>query len=375
MKKILFVTNKAPPYRIPLFNELGKREQVDFLFTHEDKKIRGLKARYGLISGFKKGKVRITPKLRSKIINYSVVIFLPTDFGHLIDNLLMYELCIKKKIPYIIWSERWDYKKIPLKDKFSKIFYKKIIKNSSAVIVSGRKAFDYHLSLGIEKEKIFIAPDASEILYDKNKIDKLKRQILKKYKLKNKKIILYVGRLISRKGVNYLISAFSKLKNENAMLLIVGGGDFYNLGEKSIEFKLKEQVKKLNLEKKIIFTGEINHSDTAAYYFLADVFVMPSITEKISEPWGLTLNEAIQFGLPVIATDAVGAAYDLIKNGKNGFMVKEKSSKELKKTIEKIINNEKLRNKMGKESLKIIKEGNNYKKMAEGFLEAIKSIK
>ena len=373
-KKILFIANKCPPYRVPFFNRIAKKSDITFLFVNEEDKIADLESPQKILKGKGLGKYKIHPGVTSFIKEFDLVVFLPPDFSHLIDNIMMYVYCKIKKIPYIIWTERWRYKKVPLKDKFAEIFYRKMYLDARSMVVSGKRSYEYISSLKV-KNKIFIAPDASEVLYDKKKIDKLKRQILKKYKLKNKKIILYVGRLISRKGINYLISAFSKLKDKNAILLIVGGGDFYNLGEKSIEFKLKEQVKKLNLEKKIIFVGEVNHSDTAAYYFLADVFVTPSITEKISEPWGLTLNEAMQFGLPVIATDAVGAAYDLIKNGKNGFMVKEKDSKELKKTIEKIINNEKLRNKMGKESLKIIKEKNNYEKMVEGFLEAIRSIK
>ena len=233
MKKILFVTNKCLPYRVPFFNKLAKKRDITFLFVNEENKIADLKSPQRILKGIGFGKYKIHPRIIPFIKEFDLVIFLPTDFSYLIDNIMMYIYCKIKKIPYIIWSERWDYKKIPFKDKFSKIFYKKIILNASSVVVSGRKAFDYHLSLGVEKGKIFISPNASEILYDKNKIDKLKRQILKKYKLKNKKIILYVGRLISRKGVNYLISAFSKLKNENAILLIVGGGDFYNLGEKS----------------------------------------------------------------------------------------------------------------------------------------------
>lgn len=371
--KILFVTNQAPHYRVPVFNELAKKLNIKFVFTNEDKKVEGLVTGYISSNGVGKGKYKIHFDLK-KILEKekpSKVVMLPPDPLHLIDNIIIYKWCKKNKIPFVFFTERWEYFHVPTKDKISNFFHKKIIKRADKIIVSGNKSFERVESLGINKKKVIIAPDASEIKFDKKDIEKKKKEIIKKYPIKNKKIILYLGRLISRKGINYLIDAFSELNCENCVLLIVGGGDFYKLGEKSVEYELKEQVKNLNIENKIIFTGEIKHEDTAAYYSLADIFVYPSITKKISEPWGLTLNEAMQFSLPIVSTTAVGAAYDLIKNGENGFMIKEKNSDELKIAMDKILSNGKLRKYMGKKSKELIKN-NSYEKMASGFLEALR---
>jgi glycosyltransferase involved in cell wall biosynthesis len=371
--KILFITNQAPRYRIPFFNKLANKTNIRLVFTNEDKKINGLNTDYILSRGFGWKKYKIHFGLK-KILDQEKplkVIMLPPDPLHLIDNLILYNYCKKKKIPFIFWTERWDYFNLSLKDKISNLFHSKMMRKANKIIVSGKKSFDWVKSLDIRETKIVTAPNASEIEFNKEDTKKRKKELIKKDNLKNEKIILYLGRLINRKGINYLIDAFSKIDNKKCVLLIVGGGDFYKLGEKSIEYELKKQVENLNLEKKIIFTGEIKHEETAAYYSLADIFVYPSITEKISEPWGLTLNEAMQFGLPLISTTAVGAAYDLIKNGKNGFFVNEKKSEELKIAIEKILNNEKLKRDMGKKSEEIIKK-NSYGKMVDGFLEALR---
>lgn len=372
-KKLLFITNKAPHYRLPLFNKLSKQQNTTFLFTNEEKHIKDLKAKQIISKGVGCGKLKINMGLIKEISEggYDFVFMLPPDASHLINNYLLYFACKKETIPFIFWTERWQYFQTPFKDKLSNFFHKFLLRRAHKVLVAGKKSNEWVKLCEVKKSNIIIAPNASEIAYNKEKMKKVKKALIKKYNLKNKRVILYLGRLISRKGIRYLIEAFSKLKNKNTVLMIVGGGDFYKLGENSVEFELKKQVDELNLKNKIIFTGEIEHSKTAAYYSLADIFVYPSITENISEPWGLTLNEAMQFGLPVVSTTAVGAAYDLIENGKNGFVAEEKSSDGLRKVIGKILNDDKLRTVMGRESKRKIRTGHGYDKMLDGFLEAI----
>lgn len=80
------------------------------------------------------------------------------------------------------------------------------------------------------------------------------------------------------------------------------------------------------------------------------------------------------FGKPVIATDAVGAAFDMIKNGENGFVVPEKNEYELYKSLKKIISDDILMEKMGKKSKDIINNEFNYNNMVTGFNEAVKYV-
>jgi len=372
--KILFIANKAPHYRLPFFNGLAKKENIKFIFTNEKEKIIGLDANHKVIRGKCWGKFKIhldlVRFLKKECPNN--VVMLPPDPMHLLNNLLIYRFCKKNKINFFIWTERWRYKQIPIKDKISNWLHKPLFKFVKKVFVPGMKSKEWALAQGASNSQIILVPNASEIKFNLKDKEKIKKKIIKEHELKNKKIILYLGRLIKRKGINYLIEAFSKIKNKNVILIIVGGDDFYRLGEKSIKFKLKDQVKKLGLKNKIIFTGEIKHSKTAAYYSLADLFVYPSITYHQGEPWGLALNEAMQFGLPIISTDAVGAAYNLIKEGENGFIVEEKNSEKLKIAFEKILKNEKLQKKMGEKSREIIKKEYNYERMICKFIWGLK---
>src|SRR3989344_7178868 len=97
-----------------------------------------------------------------------------------------------------------------------------------------------------------------------------KKELIDKYELKNKKVILFVGRLDNYKGVKYLIDAIKNI--ENIKLLLVGDG----LERENLE----KQVKELNLADKVIFVGKKNQDELPYYYNLADIFILPSITRQ-----------------------------------------------------------------------------------------------
>jgi len=370
---VLFIANKSPAYRIGFFNGLAKKLNIKFVFTHEDKEITGLKADYIFSKGLGYKKYLVHPDLRKIITKEKPkkVVFLPPDPLHLLDNLYLYNYVRRKKIPYYIWTETWKYGSTPLKNKVNEFFLKKVYSGAEKIFVSGKKSFTYMQSF-VNKTKIKIIGDVSQIDITTKELSKNSHDFIKKYDLKNKKIILYVGRLIKRKGIEYLISAFSKIKDKSVVLVIIGGGDFYNLGEPTIRKTLTSLVSKFDLSERIIFTGHLPSKQVATMYFLSDVLVVPSITDKIGEPWGLIVNEAMQFGLPVIATDAVGSALDLIKNGKNGFIVQEKNDIAIKIAVEKIIYDKKLKTSMKKYNLDYIKNRYNYDFMINNFVSGLK---
>ena len=161
------------------------------------------------------------------------------------------------------------------------------------------------------------------------------------------KIILFVGRLIPRKGIDYLIKAFEKVSNDvrGAGLLIVGEGP-----DKDRLEKLRDNIGMNN----VIFTGYVDDDKRTLYYLLADIFVLPSIDLKVTEEWGLVVNEAMSVGKPAIVTTAVGCAYELVKNGVNGYVVPEKDAEALYQAIKRLLNDDELRIKMGREAKKTI---------------------
>lgn len=147
------------------------------------------------------------------------------------------------------------------------------------------------------------------------------------FSLKDETIILYVGGLIPRKGINYLIDAMTDVKS-NSVLFIVG--DVLQ-GHSDYKEKLLTQIKEKNI-KNIIFTGNIDDDKLKETYLAADIFVLPSLSEGLPT----VLLEAMAYNKATVATNIPGNS-DLITNNENGILVQPENPDEIAKAINLLI--------------------------------------
>ena len=173
----------------------------------------------------------------------------------------------------------------------------------------------------------------------------------KTYKLKNKKVALFTGRLISHKGVKYLVGAAKDIEGE---ILIVGEGP-----EKAY---LESLIAQKGL-KNVHLIGYLKGQELINLYYRADVFVAPSVWD---EPLGLTIVEAMASKTPVIATRKGGIPL-LVKHGHNGLFVKPRNSKKIAEAVNKLLKDAKLREKMGEEARKTVEKDFTWKIIAKKF--------
>ena len=162
-------------------------------------------------------------------------------------------------------------------------------------------------------------------------------------------IILYFGRLVERKGVEYLIRALSEMKITNVHLIIVGGGELFE--------KLQRLTKQLNLLNKVTFFGRATDKELDQLQKISNIFVCPSIVDSrgMTEYLGLVIPEAMESGLPIIAS-SVGGIVDTIKNEVNGLLVEQKNPKAIANAIERIISDEEFKKKIIENSKKTVKD-------------------
>ena len=168
----------------------------------------------------------------------------------------------------------------------------------------------------------------------------------KKYNIEAKNVLLYVGKLTPKKGIIYLIWAFEKVirAKKDTVLILIGSG--------YIEQELKAKVAEMGLEGHVIFPGPQKHDILKEYYQLSDIVVIPSIIDEYGETEGVpvVLLESLDSGKPVIATD-VGGISDVIKNGYNGLIVRQKDLQSLFEKIVYLLENNKVK-VMGDNALK-----------------------
>lgn len=231
-------------------------------------------------------------------------------------------------------------------------------KTATELIVPTKKIYDLFKDKYKVTKNIHIIPTGIDTerfyneAFDKKEILDLKKQLNIK---KNDFVIITVSRLAKEKSVDRLIENHKKIieSHPNIKLLIVGDGPDISI--------LKELVKKLNLEKNVIFTGKVPLDKVQYYYQVANLFVTASITET----QGLTVVEAMASSLPIVAVNDESFTLSVI-NDLNGYLFN--TDKEYIEDILKIYNDKKLYEKFSKQS-RIQSESQSSKYFADRVLD------
>jgi len=385
MVMIEFIHPSLMNYRLELFEKLHKKYNIKFIFVMHDprKEFGGINIPSGWNSEniFLKGFLTSSSIYRKgSLINYLHFIkrLLTDDYGLMITGPLempysLVSIVISKlrSRKVIVWGEGWywpediSYRRLYLYNKIIKSVLRKV----DAVIATGKKSQEFYKKI-LGREDVFYATKYVVPFTKKDPANLLKNLKQKDPEIDGKKIVLFVGRIIRLKGVDYLIKAFKLLEEnlDDVYLLIVGDGPF------------KEQCEILskNLKiKKLMFTGYISDEDSLElYYNLGYVLVLPSITlEGNAEANGYVVYESMGIGKPVVVTDAVGATPEYVQDNVNGFVVQEKNVEELYEALLKILNNEKLAKEMGEKSKEIYAEKICLKKQFDSFQKVIEHVK
>lgn len=194
-----------------------------------------------------------------------------------------------------------------LRSRITRWQFKALLRLADRVIVVNREVRDYLRSLGIPGERVVWIPNGVDVERFCPASADQKIQACEALGLRGARhIVLYVGRLEYMKGVDVLLRAWCELKpaeRAGNVLLLVGDGP-----EREA---LEQMAARFQLGSSVIFTGE--QQNVQAYYQAADLFVLPSRTEGLSN----ALIEAMACGLPVVVSD-VGGAKDLVDEGQSG---------------------------------------------------------
>jgi len=179
--------------------------------------------------------------------------------------------------------------------------------------------------------------------------------------------ILFVGRHIERKGICYLIEAAKHLPRDQFEIRIVGVGDLTD--------KLKAQAEEIEDAAEIIFTGKLSSEELANEYRTANVFTLPAIVDSKgdTEGLGVVLIEAMELGLPVVASN-VGGIPDVVVDGVSGILVPEKDPEALAGAYRRLAAEPELVKQLLAGAQKRIAECFSWDKIVERQIDSYKKI-
>lgn len=178
----------------------------------------------------------------------------------------------------------------------------------------------------------------------------------------HRKVFLSVGVLCKRKGIDLLLKAFAGLKTNDWCVVLCGLDK-----EKGFYFSL---VERLEITKKVFFLGAHPVEDIAEVYEASDVLVLASRFDG----WGAVINEAASLGLALIGTEMCGAAWHIIRDGENGFRVKEDSISALQQALQSYVENPGLVKTHGRKAKEIYNSQFSPVSNAERFVHGLKSL-
>ena len=219
------------------------------------------------------------------------------------------------------------------------------------ITLYGKSLLKYAKKIGMNMKKVKVVPTGIDL----KRFEKVKGNIRKEFNIKNNEtIILYIGLMLPRKGIDIIIKTADKLRNKNIKFLLVGDGP-----DKK---KYEKEVEKLKLQDKIIFTGW--RKDIGRFYKSADIFFLPSRGEGLPG----VIMESMACELPIVSSK-IPCTTDLVEDGKTGFLCETEDVKCYVEKLERLIENKKLRISFGKKGLSKIQTFNwdniikNYKRL------------
>jgi glycosyltransferase involved in cell wall biosynthesis len=349
----------CPHYRRPLFEELARRMEMDFYFfsdardkwwnsrlpTVEDGDFRRIALRRYRIAG-EPFVPALLPRLR------------PDRYDAVIKNLngrlmlpSLYAAARLRRVPFVLWTGMWFHPQTRF-HRLSRPVTEELYRDVPAIVVYGEHVRRALLEVsGVSSDKIFVAGQAVEA----------SRFAAVQPASNGNRVVLFVGQFEERKGVDDLLTAFDQLADPSAELRLIGNG--------SLEDHIRRRSSGAS---RVTLVGHVPQDELPGELERATCLVLPSVTTReTNEPWGLVVNEAMHAGLPVIATDAVGAAVGgLLRHGENGLVVPERNPARLADALRRLLSDPASAARMGRQARLDAAEFN-YDRMADAFEGAV----
>jgi glycosyltransferase involved in cell wall biosynthesis len=352
--RLTVITELIAPYRVPVFNALAARDDVELhviFLAKTDPSLREWEVPFGEM----RFSFEVLPSWRRRVGKYNILlnrgipkaleakpadVILCGGYNYLASWQAAY-WARAQKVPFLLWLESTaaDQRSERMAIESLK---KRFLGLCRGFVVPGKSSAEYLRSLGVREEAIFTAPNAvdNDSFSTRAEAARSAGSIVREQLRLPERYFLNVGRLVRAKGVFDLLEAYAKL--DGSLRREIG---LVYAGDGAARPELEARAAKITLGR-ICFTGFVQKERLPSYYAFADALVFPTH----SDPWGLVVNEAMACSLPVITTSVAGSAADLVKDEWNGKVVHAQDPVELTAAMEHLMTKPDLKSLMGQRS-------------------------
>jgi glycosyltransferase involved in cell wall biosynthesis len=335
--RLALITEIIAPYRIPVFNALAGREDIDLhvvFLAENDASLR----QWLVYKDEIRFSYQVLPSWRRAISNQNLLfnwgvaralaaarpdIVICGGYNYPTSWRAAY-WAKHRQIPFLLWIESTS-----LDRRTGNFFVEKMklhfLDLCTGFVVPGKASAEYLRILGVSDDRIFVAPNAIDVDLFKNSAARARQDSarLREALRLPARYFLDVGRLVPAKGAFDLIDAYAKLSTAvrtQVSLLFLGDG----VAREGLAARSRA-ISPGSIE----LRGFVQRDDLPAYYAFAEALVFPTH----SDTWGFVVNEAMACGTPVIASEVAGCVPDLVQNLQTGLLVRSQDPASLAESL------------------------------------------
>jgi glycosyltransferase involved in cell wall biosynthesis len=341
--RVVILNNEIFPYRIQLFRELNVQGTFDWfvLFSTERSKERQwvvdrsiLDFPHRILPGFciqlpkanysEKRSIYLNPTLFYELICLRPVAVIGYEFSVPAMTALLYTRLFHK--PYIVWTDCTAHtdRNLSRGQRWTRSI---IIPRAQAYIGTTHASVQLLAAMGAQPDRVLEAPQMHNAARFGNLVSSAKPA-----QKPSAPLLLYVGSLSERKGLDLLLDSFFLVaeRHPTVRLRLVGDGP--------LRRKLEEKARRSSAASRIVFAGFVEFESIHREYAQADIFLLPTLEDA----FGVVVVEALSGGVPVICSKFAGAA-DYLVDGENAFVVDPRNTTEMADRIQQLLSDSQLR--------------------------------
>ena len=363
---VAFVSPEPTPYRAPLLDRVAALPEIDLTVIYAAQTVasRGWRVDIGHPAVFLGGvnvpggrallrhDYPITPRILGALVDVTPDVVVVSGWSTFASQ-AAFAWCRLRRVPYVVLVESHDAgPKAGWRRQVKTTAVPPIVRGASSVLVVGSLARESVIALGADPTRVRVFANTIDVAAWIERADSLaarRTELRAAIGLGDKEVaVLSVARLAPEKGLDVLLRATSET---GVRPVVVGSGP----GRTYLE----------SIRRDAIFTGELSGDRVAEAYVAADAFALLSA----HEPWGVVVNEAAATGLPLVLSDRVGAAADLLRVGQNGLLVPYGDVSAAAKALMRLSGDPVLRRSYGHRSRELAWSWG-YEPSVENFVEA-----